>query len=104
MKKTKIRPVSTFDRLMKDPIRRRKFEKGYKDFLLSEILCEAMEKSNVSVRVLAAKAELSPTVIQEIRSGKKKNTTLNSISNIFSSLGYKVVIKKRKQEFVLSSG
>jgi transcriptional regulator with XRE-family HTH domain len=94
--------VSTFDRLMKDPKRKSRFDKGYKAFLLSELLCEIMEENKISVRQLASKAGISPTVIQDIRSGKKTNATLNSISNIFGSMGYQLIAKKKKKEFVLS--
>lgn len=95
--------ASTFDRLMKDPKRKSRFYKGYKAFLLSELLCEIMEENNISVRQLASKAGISPTVIQDIRSGKKTNATLNSISSIFSSMGYQLIAKKKEKEFLLSA-
>lgn len=95
--------TSTFDRLLKDKGRKSRFDKGYKAFLLAELLCEIMEENKISVRQLANKAGISPTVIQDIRSGKKTNATLNSISSIFSSMGYQLVAKNKNKEFLLSA-
>ena len=47
---------STFDRMMENPEWKADFENGYKEFLISEFLCEQMEHSNLSVRELASKA------------------------------------------------
>ena len=63
------RPASTFDRIMKDPKRRRGFDKKYRSFLLSEIIHGLMEQEGTSVRELAREVGVSPTVIQDIRSG-----------------------------------
>ena len=54
------------------------------------------------IRDLAKKATLSPTVVQEIRSGKKSNPTINSIRHIFTSLGYEIILKRKKHEYVIS--
>ena len=49
------------------------FDREYEDFVLSEILCQAMEENKVSVRGLAEKARVSAGFIQGIRSRKAKN-------------------------------
>jgi hypothetical protein len=49
------------------------FKKGYKDFALSELILALIEKDEISVRKLAKIASVSPTIVQEIRSGLKKN-------------------------------
>ena len=85
---------STFTRLMKDKNRKQKFDEGYGKFLLSEFLIEAMEKEHISVRKLAEEAHVSPTVIQNIRSGKTTNVTLNKLSSLISALGYQIDFKK----------
>ena len=60
---------TTFDKYITDnPKRKAKFEKEYNDFLLSEFVLEKMEEEKISVRALAQKAGVSPTVIQKIRS------------------------------------
>ena len=85
---------STFTRLMKDKNRKQKFDEGYGKFLLSEFLIEAMEKKHISVRKLAEEAHVSPTIIQNIRSGKTNNVTLNKLSSLTSALGYQIDFKK----------
>lgn len=91
MKKNK---ESTFSRMMSDKGRKQKFDEGYSKFLLSEFLIDAMEEKHISVRKLAEKAHVSPTVIQNIRSGKTTNVTLNKLSSLTSVLGYQIDFKK----------
>lgn len=49
------------------------FKEGYRDFALSELILALMEHDEVSVRKLAKIAGISPTIVQEMRSGLKKN-------------------------------
>lgn len=93
--------TSTFDKIMQDPRRKKQFDKGYREFLLSEIMIELMEENHKTVRNLAKEAGLSPTVIQEIKTGKKTNITLESMSNILQSLDCSLIVKHKKQEYVL---
>jgi DNA-binding Xre family transcriptional regulator len=86
--------ISTFDRLMRDPKQKALFEKEYNKFLLSEFILEAMEENKISVRKLAEKSGVSPSIIQNIRSEKTSNVTFNTLNSIFSSLGYRMVIEK----------
>ncbi len=72
------------------------FEKGYEKFLMSELLIEAMEENNISVRKLAQKAGVSPTIIQNMRSGKSTNISLNTLGPILSALHYKIAFVKVK--------
>ncbi|PJZ43732.1 MULTISPECIES: helix-turn-helix domain-containing protein [Leptospira] len=88
---------STFDRLMKDKSFKAKFEKEYDALNLSETLIELMESQKVSVRELSKKANVSSTVIQEIRSGKQDNPTLLVLSKLIHTLGGEIVIKKGKK-------
>ena len=44
--------------------------KEYEDFLFSEFVIQKMQEENLSVRALAKKASVSPTVIQKIRNPK----------------------------------
>ena len=78
-KKTTTKKSSTFDRIMRDPERKKQFEREYKDLVLSELLLALMENDEKSVRLLAKEAGLSPTVIQNIRSGKQKDIKLDNI-------------------------
>ena len=95
MKKNKNdKPNSTFERLMLDPKWKAGFEKGYEKFLISELLIEAMEDNKISVRKLAQKAGVSPTIIQNMRSGKSSNISLNTLAPILSALHYKIKFEK----------
>jgi hypothetical protein len=93
--------ASTFDRIMKDPSRRRKFESKYRSFVLSEIVHGLMEKEGKSVRELAREVGVSPTVIQDIRSGGRTNVTLRNFLGIVAALGGEVAVRKGKDEMVL---
>lgn len=86
--------LTTYELLTKDPDRKAKIEKGYRELLLSELFIALMEEDHVSVRKLAKAAGISPSIIQDIRSGKKENITLKSFTNIASALGYGIVLEK----------
>lgn len=95
MKKNKApEQLSTFDKLMQDPKWKADFEKGYEKFLISEFLIEAMEENNISVRKLAEKSGVSPIMIQNLRSGKSSNISLNTLTPILSVLHYKLEFVK----------
>ena len=94
---------STFDRIMKDPKRRARFDDKYTEFLLSEILLELMEQEEISVRALASKAGISPAVIQDIRSGKRANITINNLVGLAESLGATVRIQKGPKTYLLAT-
>jgi len=95
MNKSKNKKVlSTFDKFMKNHKQKELFEKEYNKFLLSEFILEAMEENKISVRKLAEKSGISPSIIQNIRSEKTANVTFNTLNSIFTSLGYRMVIEK----------
>jgi len=100
--KSTKKPMSTFDKMMQDPKRKKKYEEGYREFLLSELLIDLMNDEEVSVRKLAKEAGLSTAVVQGIRSGERKNVTLNSVGSIFHAMGWKLVAKKGRKELVLA--
>ena len=85
---------STFDRIMRNPKRRKQFEEEYGDLVRSELVLALMEDDEKSVRKLAAEAGLSPAVIQNIRSGKQKNIRLDNFRNIAHACGYSLVLEK----------
>ena len=89
------KPLSTFDRLMQDPKWKTEFEKGYEKFLVSEFIIEAMEENKISVRKLAKEAGVSPTLIQNMRSGKSKNISINTLAPILSVLNYRISFVKK---------
>ena len=86
---------STFDKFINsNPKRKAKFEKEYNEFLLSEFVLEKMESENISVRKLAKKAGVSPTIIQKIRTKNAERINFRTFSNVLHTLGYKINIEK----------
>jgi hypothetical protein len=86
---------TTFDKFItNDPKEREIFEKEYNDFLLSEFVLQKMEDENISVRTLAKKAGVSPTIIQKMRGKNSEKITYRTFSNVLSTLGYKISIEK----------
>jgi hypothetical protein len=66
----------------------KEFEEGYKQFALSELILALMEQDEISVRKLAKIAGVSPTIVQEMRSGLKKNFSMESFYKILRTLGF----------------
>ena len=86
---------TTFDQFInRDPKEKELFEKEYNDFLLSEFVLEKMELENISVRTLAQKAGVSPTVIQKIRSKNAERINFRTFTSVLHSLGYRVSIER----------
>ena len=70
---------STFDKFItNNPKEKVKFEKEYNDFILSEFILERMEAENLSVRALAKKADVSPTIIQKLRKSETERRAAGS--------------------------
>ena len=87
---------STFDEFISDdPKQKALFDKEYDDFLLSEFIIQKMEEENLSVRSLAQKASVSPTVIQKLRNSKSaEKITYSTFLSVIRSLGYKMHLEK----------
>ena len=98
---TKTKKASTYDRLMISSKRRERFEEKYARFMLSEIVLGLMEQEKISVRQLAHAVGISPAVIQDIRSGKRKNITVKNLLGIASALGASVKIEKGTKSYCL---
>lgn len=86
--------LSTYDRLAQNSARKKKMDEEYQELLLSELILALMEEDHIPVRKLAEAVGLSPSIVQDIRSGKKDNLTLRSFANIISVLGYSIVLEK----------
>ena len=85
---------STYDEFISDPKRKELFDKEYNEFLLSEFILEKMEAENISVRALAKKAGVSPTIIQKIRSKNASRINFRTFTNVIHTLGYKINFEK----------
>lgn len=84
---------TTFEEfILDDPKEKEKFDKEYDEFLLSEFILEKMEAENITVRALAKKAGVSPTIIQKIRSKNATRINYRTFTNVLNTLGYKINI------------
>lgn len=87
---------STYEEFMeaKTPAQRKKYEDGYREFLISEMILAAMEEDDISVRKLAKLAGVSPTIVQEMKSGSKESFNTRSFFKVLRSLGYNFLLEK----------
>lgn len=88
---------TTFDKFINDdPVEKEKFDKEYSEFLLSEFVLEKMEEENLSVRGLAEKANVSPTVIQKLRnSNAADHISYRTFLDVIDTLGYRISLTKK---------
>ena len=93
---------STFDRIMSDAEQKKKFETEYVQFLFSELLLEAMDEENISVRALSKESGVSTSVIQNMRSMKPTNITIKTMASLLKPLGYQLAAQKGGKTVKLS--
>jgi transcriptional regulator with XRE-family HTH domain len=93
--------LSTFEREMQQASFREKFEAEYNKFALSETIKTLMESAHKTVRTLAKESGLSPTVIQNLRSGQQEDVKLGNFINISHACGYKVILEKNDERISL---
>jgi DNA-binding Xre family transcriptional regulator len=86
---------TTFDKFVtNNPGEKDLFEQEYNNFILSEFILEKMEQENISVRTLAQKAGVSPTVIQKIRSKQSERINFRTFTSVLKTLGYKIRLER----------
>lgn len=93
--------ASTFERKMKNLKFKKAFEKSYKEFLFSELIMSIMEGDNVSVRNLAEEAGISPSVIQNLRSGKQHDIKVSNLIKIAHVFGFEVILERGDERLTL---
>lgn len=91
------KPLSTYDAFIQDPEEKKLLENEYRELVLSELFLALMDEDQISVRRLAKAAGISPTIIQELRTGKKDNLTLKTFLHLIESLGYSLILEKTPQ-------
>lgn len=93
---------SSYDKLVESfsPERLKRFETDYQELLLSELILAIMEQDDVSVRKLAKAAGISPTVIQGLRSGSKKNYSMVTFYKVLTSLGFDQFMVGHNNQFI----
>ena len=100
MDKTKFRSeegrkMTTFEKFFAEhPEQKELYDKEYSDFLLSEFMLEQMEAQHISVRELAKRANVSPTVIQKLHSKDSQKVNLSTCISVLKSLGYQIKLEK----------
>ena len=95
------KPMSTYERKMQDKKFKKSYEQHYKELLFSELLISIMEDDDKSVRDLAKEADISPSVIQALRSGKQTDIRVSNLIKIAQSFGYEVVLQKGEERLAL---
>jgi DNA-binding Xre family transcriptional regulator len=91
------RMETTFDRFItNDPEQRKHFEEEYADFSLSELIKEGMAERKLSVRELAERAKVSPTVVQKMRGKDAVKVSYRTFSKVLDKLGYGIRVEKKQ--------
>jgi DNA-binding Xre family transcriptional regulator len=88
----KKKAKSTYEEFIEDKKQKRLLDKEYRELLISELLLAAMEEDHLSVRKLARDAEVSPTIIQGLKSGRKTNISINTLARILDVIGYQIIL------------
>jgi DNA-binding Xre family transcriptional regulator len=68
------------------------YDRELNEFVLSELILAIMHKRDLSVRKLAKLAGISPTIVQDIRSGKKHNLNVETFLKIVEAMRCSVEI------------
>jgi DNA-binding Xre family transcriptional regulator len=96
MGESRRKNISTFDREMQSLTFKAQFEKEEALLEVSEFLAKQMAKQDISVRRLAVLADVSPTVIQGIRSGTRKNIEYATLKALMVALGCEITFRKAR--------
>ncbi|MGB8468328.1 MAG: hypothetical protein WCE21_04945 [Candidatus Babeliales bacterium] len=102
IKKKEKRTQSTYEKFVEklSPKEKKEFEQEYRELVLSELILAAMKEDAVSVRELAKMADVSPTVVQAMRSGSRSNYSLDTFYKILKSLGFNQFMVGRDGQFI----
>jgi len=100
-KKTQEKFGTVFQKWMKDPEFEKELDAEIKDFALSELLFAIMDENKQSVRKLAEMAGISPSSLQDLRSGKSKDVKLKNFVSIVEACGYGIEIVKGNKRIPL---
>lgn len=93
--------LSTYERKMQNKQFKEVFDGEYKKLLFSELLISIMESDDKSIRRLAKEADISPSVIQDIRSGEQQDIKVSNLIKIAEVFGYEVILQKGKEKLAL---
>ena len=102
-KKREKRLGSVFHKWKTDPVFKKDFDKEYQEFALSELMLALMEDDKKSVRKLSEIVGLSPTAIQDLRSGKSQDVKFKNFLNIVEACGFGLELVKGDKRIPLHS-
>lgn len=90
---------STYERFIKSltPQEKKDFDREYKELAFSEMLLAIMQEDEISVRQLAKEAGISPTIIQGMRSGTRKQVSMQSFFKVLKGLKCNFMIEHNGQ-------
>lgn len=88
------------------PEQKKQYDQEYEALLLSEMVLTEMKQNNISVRELARLAGVSPTVVQGIKSGTRKQVTGYNIFKVLRALGFNLIAEKKDKRIpiIISRG
>ncbi len=93
----KKKAKSTYEEFIEDQKQKKLLDREYRDLLISELLLAAMNEDHISVRKLAAASGVSPTIIQGLKSGKKTNVNIDTLSRVLDVIGYQIVLAPKNR-------
>ncbi len=94
---------SFFDKWKDDPEYKKDYDIEFREFALSELMLALMEDDSKSVRKLAEMAGVSPTTIQNLRSGKKTDVKFKNFLSIVEACGFGLELVKGDKRIPLHS-
>ncbi len=95
------KPLSTYERKMKDAKFKKAYHASYKELLFSELMISIMEEDEKSIRDLAKEAHISASVIQDLRSGKQHDIKVSNLIKLARVFGYVVILQKGDEQLTL---
>lgn len=94
--------LSTFEREMQNLEFKQAFDESHQELLLSELVLALMDEDDQSVRKLAVAIGVSPTTIQGLRDGTKKDIKLSNFINMIKAFGYRLVLERENKRIQLA--
>jgi DNA-binding Xre family transcriptional regulator len=96
--------MTTYDRFItSNPEQKKKFDQEYNDFVISELILAKMAEKKLSVRTLAKKAAVSPTIVQKLKGNNAKSVNYRTLTSVMSALDYQLTFVPKSHAHLLTS-
>lgn len=96
-----LNKLSTFEKMMQNSDFKAKFESGYQEFLISELLNAVKENDHVSIAQLVKEINISPSIMQNICLRKQQDLKISDFLEIAQACGCGIVIEKENERVSL---